>query len=56
MESVPNVLRTMERLLGQVCHVWRGLLWRGLGLQRHRLVSLFFPALGQILFDQAPYF
>jgi len=33
-ESVPKVLQTMEGPLEQVCGVWRGLLLRGLGLQR----------------------
>jgi hypothetical protein len=34
----------------------RGLILRGLGLQYTRLVSLFFPVLGRVLFDQATYF
>jgi hypothetical protein len=46
----------MEEPLAYVCDFWRGLLWMELGLQRHRLVTLFFLALGQIVFDQATYF
>jgi hypothetical protein len=54
-QLVPKMLQTMEGLLEQVCGAWRGLLSRKLGLQHHRLGSLFFLALGQILFDQAIY-
>ena len=42
-------------MLEQLCGVWEWLRWRGLRLQHHSLVSLFFPAFSWILFDQATY-
>jgi hypothetical protein len=48
--AIPKMVRTTEGLLEQVCGVWRGS-----GLQHHRLLTLFFPALSQVLFDQATY-
>jgi hypothetical protein len=49
------MLRTMAEPLGEVCSVTRRLLRRGLELQASRCVNVFFPAKGQILFEQALY-
>jgi len=45
---------TAERL-GEVFSVTKRLLRRELGLQTSRRVSVFFPAKGRILFEQATY-
>jgi hypothetical protein len=45
----------MAEPLGEVCSVTRRLLQRGLELQTSRCVNVFFPAKGQILFEQASY-
>jgi len=50
------MLQTMAEPLGEVCSVTRRLLRRGLGLQTFRRVNVFFPAKGQILFEQASYY
>jgi len=49
------MLRTMAEPLGEVCSVTGRQLRRGLGLQTSRHVSVFFPAKGRILFEQASY-
>jgi hypothetical protein len=50
------MLQTMAELLGEVCSLTRRLLRRGLGLQTSRRINVFFPAKGQIIFEQATYF
>jgi len=54
--DIPKMLRTMAEPLEEVWSVTRRLLRRALGLQTSRRVNVFFPAKGQILFEQATYF
>ena len=49
------MLLTMAEPLGEVCSVTGRLLRMELGLQTSRRVNVFFPAKGQILFEQATY-
>jgi hypothetical protein len=53
--GIPEMLQTMAGLLGEVCSVTRRPLRRGLWLQTSRRVNVFFPAKGQILFEQPTY-
>ena len=53
--GIPEMLQTMAEPLGEVCSVTRTLLQRGLELQTSRCVNVFFPAKGQILFEQPSY-
>jgi hypothetical protein len=53
--GILEMLSKMVELLGEVCSVTRRLLRRGLGLQTSRLVNVFFPAKGWILFEQPTY-
>ena len=50
------MLLAMAGPLGEVCSVTRRLLRMELGLQTSRRVNVFFPAKGQILFEQATLF
>jgi len=50
-----NALNNGGTAVGDACSVTRRLLWRGLGLQTSKRVNVFFPAKGQILFEQARY-
>jgi len=53
--GIPEMLRQLAELLGEVCSVTRRLLRRGLGLQTSRRVNVFFLAKGRILFGQPTY-
>ena len=53
--GIPEMLRTMEERIVEVCSVTRSLLRRALGLQVSRRVNVFFAAKGRILFEQTTY-
>jgi hypothetical protein len=50
-----EMLRKMVEPLGEVCSVTRRLFRRGLSLLTSRHVKVFFPAKGQLLFEEATY-
>jgi hypothetical protein len=53
--SFPEMFPAMAGPLEEVCALQRRLLWRGLGFQTSKLIIVFLPTKGPILFEQTSY-